>query len=271
MRGRRDHLLPQGYLKGFTDPTNPTQLSVYDIQRQRWFETGTERVACIRGFYDYAHDCEPDQTADQAFREFEVKFPNVRNELASTKFSNWRSHLEFLLAYAQMLRARSELFREEELVEIRKRKMFRVKEVFNDLVTGKTSITYEDLTEDQSGREALFRNMTITNMRAEIAKRAALFSELHWCLRFTNDVSNPVITSDNPIYCVGQAQTIEAALKDERTFLFFPLSWQACLIGIPTKFDLDIDVLQPDFARTLHSHYLSAECRFAYAPNRLCL
>jgi hypothetical protein len=78
-------------------------------------------VAAIRGFYDYSPGSTPDQTADQAFKEFEDKFPNVRRELVAGNFSGWRSHLEFLLRYAQMLRARSELFRHQVLVDVRSR------------------------------------------------------------------------------------------------------------------------------------------------------
>jgi hypothetical protein len=108
-RGRLDHLLPQGYLDGFTDPANPGQLCVYDVRRRRWFESGSARVAAIRGFYDYSPGSAPDETADQAFKTFEERFPNVRRELIAENFTGWKSRLEFLLEYAQMLRARSEL------------------------------------------------------------------------------------------------------------------------------------------------------------------
>src|SRR5262249_6042850 len=49
-KGRLDHLIPQGYLDGFTDPSTPGQIAVFDIGNQRWFESGTPRIAAIRGF-----------------------------------------------------------------------------------------------------------------------------------------------------------------------------------------------------------------------------
>ena len=141
LRGRLDHLLPQGYLNGFTDPSTPGQLSVYDIRNQRWFESGTARVAAIKGFYDYSHGSDPDKTADEAFKEFEEKFPNIVRELVGKGFSSWQEHLDFLLGYAQMLRARTELFREQELAQARQATILRVKEVFQDPKTGQTAIT----------------------------------------------------------------------------------------------------------------------------------
>lgn|SRR5579864_6971468 len=97
-RARLDHLLPQGYLDGFTDPLVPVQLRVYDIQRQRWFESGMARVAAIKGFHDYSPGSDPDETADESFKEFESAFPRVVRDLVATNFSRWREHLEFLLA-----------------------------------------------------------------------------------------------------------------------------------------------------------------------------
>jgi hypothetical protein len=112
-RSRRDHILPQGYLDGFTG-TNGL-LQVFNIKEQSWFPAKTANVAAIRGFYDYSEDANPDQTADQAFQEFEDKFPNLRRELIASNFANWRSHLDFLIRYINMFRVRSELFRQHVL------------------------------------------------------------------------------------------------------------------------------------------------------------
>lgn len=49
---RLDHVLPQGYLDGFTNPSSQGQVCVFDRQQHRWFNTGTARVGAIRGFYD---------------------------------------------------------------------------------------------------------------------------------------------------------------------------------------------------------------------------
>jgi hypothetical protein len=268
-RGRRDHLLPQGYLEGFANPSGPGRLSVFNVERQQWFESTPRRVAAIHGFYDYSPGSAPDQTADQAFKEFEDGFPNVRRELVAKGFSGWRSHLDFLLRYAQMLRARSELFRKQSMANARQQPMVRVKEVFNDPVSGKTGITYEELTETSEEREMLFRNMSITTMRGEIAKGAAFLSQLHWCLRIATAATDPVITSDDAILVEGKAPMLEAALTDADTLIFFPVCRHACLVGSPAKFDLETEAFHASDVRRLQSRYLKGNCRFAYSPKRL--
>jgi hypothetical protein len=268
-RGRLDHLLPQGYLEGFTNPSNLGRLSVFSIERQQWFETIPRKVAAIKGFYDYTPGSAPDQTADQVFKEFEDRFPNVRRELIANGFSGWQSHLDFLLRYAQMLRARSELFRKQSVTNARQQLMVRVKEVFNDPVSGKTAIKYEEMTETDEEREILFRNMAITTMRGEIAKGTAFFSQLHWCLRIATAVTDPVITGDDAIIVESKTPTLEAALAEAETLIFFPICRLACLIGSPARFDVETEAFHASDLKLLRSRYLKGECRFAYSPKRM--
>ena len=95
-RNRRDHILPRGYLEGFTNPSTG-QLSVFNIEQRSWFEAGTNSVAAARGFYDYSPDGAPDETADEAFKEFEEQFPVLRRELLAGNFSEWTKHADFLV------------------------------------------------------------------------------------------------------------------------------------------------------------------------------
>jgi hypothetical protein len=269
--GRLDHLLPQGYLEGFINPSKPGKLSVFSIERQQWFESTPRRVAAIKGFYDYSPGSAPDQIADQDFKEFEDGFPNVRRGLVANGFSGWQSHLDFLLRYAQMLRVRSERFRKQTVANARQQPMARVKEVFNDPVSGKTSIRYGEFMETAEKRETFLRNMAITTMRREIAKGAAFFSQLHWCLRIAGGVTDPVITGDDAIIVEGKAPTLEAALNDAATLIFFPVCRHACLIGSPAKFDLDTGAFHASDLKLLQSRYIKGECRFAYSPKRLAM
>jgi Protein of unknown function (DUF4238) len=270
-RGRLDHLLPQSYLEGFTNPSKPGRLSVFSIERQKWFESTPRKVAAIKGFYDYAPGSAPDQTADQAFKEFEERFPNVRRELVAKGFYGWQSDLDFLLRYAQMLRARSELFRERTMAHSRQQRMVRVKEVLSDPASGKTGVRCDELTETAAERETLFRNMAITTMRREIAKGAALFSQVHWCLRKVMAVTDPVITGDDAIVMEGKAPTLEAVLTDADSLIFFPICRHACLIGSPAKFDLETDAFCDSDLKRLQNLYLKGDCRFAYSPIRIAL
>ena len=256
-RNRLDHVLPRGYLDGFTNPSNQGQLSVFDLQRNLWFETGTAVVGAAKGFYDYTPGSVPDQTADEAFAELEGGFPAVRSRLVAGGFSAWVTQLDFLLKYAQMLRARSRLFREHALTQARQATILRVEEVPQQepkpFVPGET----------------LLRNMTITQMRMEIAKGSGLFAKLHWCLRLTSDFTDPVITAGRLFFVDSTAPMLDEALRDAGTLIFFPLCWQACLVGSPAKFDIETGGFhQPDL-KGLQMRYLQSDCRFVYSPVRL--
>lgn len=72
-RNRLDHLLPQGYLEGFTNPSVEGELWVLDVSNSRWFPTGTAAVGAIKGFYDYSPEANPTELADNVFRTLENK------------------------------------------------------------------------------------------------------------------------------------------------------------------------------------------------------
>jgi len=78
-----------------------------------------------------------------------------------------------------------------------------------------------------------------------------------------------VITGHEAIIVEGKAPTLEAALVALETLFFFPVCWQACLIGSPTKFDVPTEAFCASNLKTLRSRYLKTECRFAYAPTRI--
>jgi hypothetical protein len=140
-KGRRDHYLPQGYLRGFIDPARGTEsqpLWVLDVRYNKWYMKAPKQVAHGEGFYDYAGDSPELQdleTADEAFLELENTFPTVRDKLISEEFRHWKHHPKFLFRFMQMLRARSPLFFEQKQAEGTNLKTWTIKKVHPD---GKT-------------------------------------------------------------------------------------------------------------------------------------
>ena len=277
-RNRLDHVLPQGYLEGFISPSAQGQLCVFDRQEKRWFASGTAGVGAIKGFYDYTEGSEPDQTADQAFAELEAKFPAVRRALVASDFSDWTKQFEFLLAFAQMLRARSSLFREQSLAQGRQLTVLRIEEIVppepSKTEPGKfvTPIKYAPyVPADATAHEALLRNKAITDMRTEIAKRAAWMFEMHWSLRLTQNPGDPFVTGDTPVVMEGRTTAQEEALRDRETLIFFPICWQACLVGSPAKFDRETDILSPSDLKKLRNLYSKSAVRFIFSPTQVDL
>lgn len=260
-RNRLDHLLPQGYLDGFTNPSVDGELWVLDVANTRWFRTGTAGVAAIKGFYDYSPGSNPTELSDDVFRNLENTFPGVRREFVTQGFSGWRKHLGFLLEFAQMLRTRSEFFRQENLANTRQSQILRVEKVVDEKTLRVRA--YEPEGEEFA---KLARNKSITDMHMEIEKGAAWLLEFDWCIRIAKEPAEPVITIDAPIVVQGKTPKLEEAVKDPDSLIFFPLCWKACLFGSRMKFDIETDFFEPRDSATLRRIYLQTAQRFVYSP-----
>ena len=112
--GRKDHWLPQGYMRGFIIPSRagePKPLWCYDRFEDKWKTVATSEIGQGIGFYDYASGTKMDagKDPDSVFARLEREFPRVREELAVDRFEQWETRKGFLLEFMQMLRARSPL------------------------------------------------------------------------------------------------------------------------------------------------------------------
>jgi hypothetical protein len=279
-RNRRDHILPRGYLAGFTDTGQKDGLlCVFDIEKKIWLERPTNpvRVAAERGFYDYSENSTPDAAADKAFWEFERKFPQIRRDLVACAFSAWWHHREFLVSYAQMLCARSRLFRAEFLREMNTTTFLKVEEVLATRPSStkpgetETEVRYSHFEPSGAPRDELFKNLSITKMREEIEKGSGELSGWHWCLRFTNDMTAPLVTADNAMALIGSGPfSRDEAMTRPETIFVFPICWQACLIGSIQRFETETEVIHPSLLAELHNLYLSQSgAKFAYSPVKL--
>lgn len=229
-RNRNDHILPQGYLDGFTGPDG--FLQVYDVANQKWaFQSNTKNVSCERGFYDYSKDVNPDQTADQAFQEYEDFFPNLRRDLVATNFVGWKKHLPFLIRYINQIRVRSRLFRQHVFQSFEQTPVMAVGEFITRPETGQLGMKLKPLPQTGKELETVHNNLSISKMRADMLQVPPFFNQFDWCLRTTADINKPVIMADEPIRFEGSST--DRPYEHFETRIWFPLCWQACLIGSP--------------------------------------
>ena len=115
-RNRRDHYLPQGYLRGFIDParaTLPKPLWCFDLHTKKWRERSPKEIGYIDGFYDFAQENLDAEHPDITFKKLENDFPKIQAQILRDGFFSWTVHRDFLLSYMQMIRARSPLFFDE--------------------------------------------------------------------------------------------------------------------------------------------------------------
>jgi Protein of unknown function (DUF4238) len=264
---RRDHYLPQGYLRGFIDPERKDRhrpLWHLDIPTGDWTEKSPKQVGYEDGFYDYAGEGSELLHPDTTFARLEREFPLVRDRLIATRFDGWASELEFFLSCMQMMRARSPLFLAQKAEENKAVRGWRVKAVG----PGPNQLTLESM-EAAPMPDMWVRNRTIVQMREEVEKDPAWMREFHWCLRYTESPYDPVTTSEQPLVSAGPRNNPVNGLHDPETLIYFPLCWQACLIGNIHKFDVETDKFAPALLQTVRSLYLDNATQFIISPQRL--
>ncbi len=264
---RRDHYLPQGYLRGFIDPSRakcPQPLWRYDVRHKVWSQRSTKGVGYQIGFYDYASIETELETADSAFLKLENNYPLIRAQMISNNFARWAEHRYFLLNYIQMMRARSLLFFEQKREEGKNLRALVIEEVNHEhrsvKVRSMTPVPVPD---------TFIRNRAIVQMREEIQKGASWLKDFNWALRYCDSPTNPFITGEIPFIVEGSCARLEDAMQHHDTLLFFPLCWQACLIGSRQFFHVETDRFASEDMRKIRRMYRQSANIFLVSPTKL--
>jgi hypothetical protein len=237
-RDRKDHYVPQGYLRGFIDSArsqNDRPLWCLDKRRNEWVQKSTAQICHVRGMYDFSNDAIDAEHADVTFKSMEDGLGPIREGLVGQGFTGWQRHIEFLLPYMQMIRVRSPQYFVEQGQAVADSFIGRITSIDET----RTKVTYdssEPLSEDQ------VHDMTLTKMREEFARGPAWMADMHWQIRTTFDPHNPVVTSEQPLFVKGERPMIEPTIMmdliaDPQSEVYFPLCWQACIVGRSTPFD----------------------------------
>lgn len=204
------------------------------------------------------------ETADSTFAELERAFPILRRELISNNFQNWKDHREFLLRYVQMIRARGLLFFDHKQAEGKTLQTWIIEEISPDRRRVKVRSMVPELPSD-----AFIKNRTLVEMRAEIKKGAAWLNDFNWTLRLCESVADPFVISEMPIMAHGPCATIEEAMQHPETLLFFPLCWQACIIGSRQYFEHETSVFLQEDMRRARKMYREKANLFILSPTQV--
>jgi hypothetical protein len=266
-RNRRDHYLPQSYLRGFIDPARTNHqrpLWHFDVPNTIWSERSLREIGYRQGFYDLATTESGGESADRTFAELERNYPAVRQSLISGNFENWLVHRDFLLRYAQMIRARGLLFFDQKYAEGKNLRAWVIEAISPDRKSVKVrSMTPEPLPDN------FIKNRTLVEMRGEIQKGAAWLNDFNWALRYCTSAADPFVISEIPFMASGPCASAEDAMRHPETLLFFPLCWQACLIGSRQFFHEQIGVFLQDDMRKARTMYREKAGLFILSPRQL--
>jgi hypothetical protein len=272
MRGRKDHYLPQGYLRGFIHPSRRNTdklLWHYDVQYKKWKQRSAAAVGYEVGFYDPIGTNAQLEIADETFVELENKYSLMIDELAANNFDKWRYHFNFFLHFMQMMRARSPLFFKHNKAYLQSKRVLSIKE------TAPIDQS-ESKAKPASLPDAFIKNYSLMQMREEILKGPDQLKDFDWALRWTEDPDNPLITSEQPFTMAaplrpdGTAMTMFEAFEYEETWLHFPLCWQATLFGSRKRItDPPTERIAPEALINFRKTYFEKAENYVVSPVRL--
>ena len=272
-RDRKDHYLPRGFLKGFIDPANKDlakPLWHFDLETAEWSRVSPGSIGWERGMYDYHPGTNVLEHPDEVFERFEREFPLVREHLLRRNFKGWvKQHKHFLLEYAQMMRARSPLFLQQQTAQNENTRTMTVTSV------GPGNQVGVDTTVPYPPPAQFIRNRTITAMREEIKKGPDWMENFNWCLLYTRSVFDPFVTGTQPIVVEGKypdsndAPVLEDALKDHKTIIWFPLCWQACLVGTVDRFDEGTAEAPPSLISHVRGMFRRPSTGYVISPRKI--
>lgn len=266
-RGRKDHYIPRGYLKGFIDSSRENLAKPFwkfDLETKQWSMESTGSVGWERGFYDYADANTELEHPDETFDKFEREFSLVREHLLQGRFKGWvKQHKTFLLGYAQMMRARSPLFIEKQTEHNRSLQGATVTSV------GPGNQVTVDSLELRPFPENVVRNAVIGQMRQEINKGPDWMGNFNWCLRYTNSIVDPFVTGQQPVVLEGPAPNSTEAMTHPDTLIWFPICWQACLIGSLRRFDEGTLEASPSLLAHARGLFKRPDTGYVVSPHNL--
>jgi hypothetical protein len=173
-----------------------------------------------------------------------MSFSEAQRLRSCTRENNlaaWTDHLDFLLRFAQMMRARSLLFFEQQHEMWKNTPTWKVKEVLPD---GK-SLKLESMTPSPPPDDFI-RNRTIIEMQAEIKKGEAWANDYHWALQYTDTPDEPFIISESPFV---------STTDHPPRLLLLPISWRACLYGTLEDYGSEARRVDIENLRQIQSMY----------------
>ena len=265
-KNRKDHYLPQGYLRQFTDPaalkTESKPLWMFDIQRRTWRRRSTAQIGWEPGFYDFVGRQGDRPHAEQAFGELENAYPPLIQKLQASHFREWHEHKDFFLRYVQMIRCRSPLFREQFLREWRDKRGARVIGI-----DGK-KISVDSLRLRHFSPGAL-KEASIQKMMAEMDRGKAQLESFFWQLRLADSIEDCFVTTDQPLVASIDGENLADEFERRSTVLLFPICWQACLVGRRDPFSLSFTGSTHNERAAIRKAYLDSAVRFVVAARSL--
>lgn len=249
------HYLPQCYLKGFAmAPSKKSQLHVFDMKTNRWFQTVARNVGARRDFNTVKLQNQPPDAVESLISGFETKFDAILTTMRQTFCMPTGADFENLMAMVAMMAIRNPLVRQNHnkfQTQVLRRIMdleFASKERYEATVQrmkedgisfSGPDIAFEDLKKfHQDGEYSITIENTI-NVISEmktVPTVAALLTKRKWTLIITGKTAGHFICCDHPVSLTWNDGKLQGGFHPPgyalpSTDVVFPVTKEMALIG----------------------------------------
>lgn len=198
---------------------------------------------------------------DTTFREMENQFPILRALLVTKRFEGWRLHQDFLCRYMQMIRTRSPLYFQQKKIELSTQPIWTVANVDES----GTKLTLENM-EGRLMTPTKIYDHTLSKMRDEFKQGVGWMNEFYWTMRITDDPRNPFVAGEQPLFIASDENLHTDVMQHPATHIFFPLCWQACLVGNRIPWSNDMQSIASDKLRVIRRIIRQKAEKFVVSP-----
>jgi hypothetical protein len=95
--------------------------------------------------------------------------------------------------------------------------------------------------------------------------------DFNWALRCCDSPLSPFVVSELPVVLLGPHASAIESFREAESLLFFPLCWQACLIGSRQYFDVDKEKFGDHDMAVVQKMYMASAKAFVVSPQPIKL
>ena len=107
---------------------------------------------------------------------------------------------------------------------------------------------------------------TLSKMREEFKQGVGWMNEFNWTMRITDDPQDSFVAGEQPLFISSDENLDRAVMQHPTTHIYFPLCWQACLVGKRIPWLDDTQTIASDKLRVIRRIVRQRAEKFVVSP-----
>ena len=164
----------------------------------------------------------------------------------------------------QMIRLRSPLYFQQKKTELATERIWTIASIDE---SGK-KLTLESM-EGRLMTQAEIHDHALSKMREEFKQGVGWISQFNWTVRITDDPQDPFVAGEQPLFLSSEDNLQTGVMQHPTTHLYFPLCWQACLVGKRSPWLDHTQTIASDKLRVIRRIVRQTAQKFIVSPQQV--